>query len=130
MKLSPGDLEMLARSWITPEIAEANGLFRVSSAEGAELIGRNRNGDYAGIAIPYFLPGADTVREYQLRMEETKLIRFAQLKEYVPRGRTTIWSWVKQGYFPSPVRIGKNGIAWRLEEVQAWIKSREKTQQV
>lgn len=81
MKLSPGDLEMLARSWITPEIAEANGLFRVSSAEGAELIGRNRNGDYAGIAIPYFLPGADTVREYQLRLDHPEL-------ELTPSGTT------------------------------------------
>lgn len=79
--LTPGDLEMLARSWITPEIAEANGLFRVSSAEGAELIGRNRNGDYAGIAIPYFLPGADTVREYQLRLDHPEL-------ELTPSGTT------------------------------------------
>jgi prophage regulatory protein len=60
-------------------------------------------------------------------MEETKLLRFKTLREYVPSGRTTIWRMVKDGRFPAPVRIGKNGIAWRSDEVQNWIKSREKT---
>ena len=60
-------------------------------------------------------------------MNETKLLRFKKLREYVPRGRTTIWQWVKEGKFPAPVRIGKNGVAWRSDEIQNWIKSREKT---
>jgi prophage regulatory protein len=59
-------------------------------------------------------------------MEEIKLMRFKKLRENVALGRTTIWQMVKDGRFPAPVRIGKNGIAWRSDEIQAWIKSREK----
>jgi predicted DNA-binding transcriptional regulator AlpA len=60
-------------------------------------------------------------------MEEIKLIRFKQLRaDFVPRGRTTLWQMVRDKQFPAPVRIGKNGIAWRSDEIQAWIKSREK----
>ena len=52
MMLTSSDYEMLVRSWITPELAEAAGLYRVSSPEGGLLIGRNGHGDYAGIALP------------------------------------------------------------------------------
>jgi hypothetical protein len=34
----------------------------------SELVGR-KGGNYAGIAIPYFLPGSNTVREYRLRRD-------------------------------------------------------------
>ena len=59
-------------------------------------------------------------------MDETKLLRFKKLRERVPLGRTTIWRMVKDERFPAPVRIGKNGIAWRSDEIQKWIENRER----
>jgi hypothetical protein len=39
---------------------------------GGEIVGR-RGGNYAGILIPYFLPGSDRVREYRLRRDQPEL---------------------------------------------------------
>jgi len=40
--------------------------------DGREIVGR-RGGNYAGIIIPYFLPGSDRVREYRLRRDQPDL---------------------------------------------------------
>jgi putative DNA primase/helicase len=68
-KLTERDFESLAARWITPELAECAGLYRVTSAEGAQLVGRNGAGDYSGIAIPNVLPGQMRAREYRLRRD-------------------------------------------------------------
>jgi P4 family phage/plasmid primase-like protien len=73
MKLSESDLRMLAASWITPDLAEAAGIFRVNSADGAVLVGRNGKGDYAGIVIPHTCPGIENTRENQLRLDHPEL---------------------------------------------------------
>lgn len=36
---------------------------------------------------------------------------------------TAIYSWVKKGTFPQPVRIGRSA-RWSLEEVEAWIQNK------
>jgi len=37
--------------------------------------------------------------------------------------KTAIYSWVKKGTFPQPVRIGRSA-RWSLEEVEAWIQNK------
>jgi len=37
--------------------------------------------------------------------------------------KTAIYSWVKKGTFPQPVRIGRSA-RWSLEEVEAWIHNK------
>jgi predicted DNA-binding transcriptional regulator AlpA len=32
----------------------------------------------------------------------------------------------KRGQFPERIRLGQNSVAWRLDEVQAWIETRSK----
>jgi hypothetical protein len=60
----------LARSYITPELAQQARLYRVDSLEGARLVGREgKRGDYAGIVFPYFMPGNSQPREYRLRRD-------------------------------------------------------------
>ncbi len=71
--LTESDLRVLAQSWIPPELANAAGLRRVTSSEGAHLVGRNGAGDYSGIAIPYRWPGLSDTREYRLRRDHPKL---------------------------------------------------------
>ncbi|MDT7690173.1 MAG: hypothetical protein QOE46_2932 [Acidobacteriota bacterium] len=72
-ELASSDLEKLAESFITPELAQQAGLFRVDSAEGARLVGRNGGRDYSGIIFPYTLPGCDSTREYRLRRDKPEL---------------------------------------------------------
>ena len=67
-ELSSADWIALEGRWVNRELAEAASLRRVDSFIGAQLVGR-KAGDYAGIAIPYFLPGSPYVREYRLRRD-------------------------------------------------------------
>jgi prophage regulatory protein len=36
--------------------------------------------------------------------------------------RSTIYSWIAQGLFPAPVRIGPRRVAWRKQDVDQWIQ--------
>ena len=68
--LTEKDYSNLTHSFITPEIADAAGLRRVSDLDGAEMVGRPRKAgtDYAGIVFPYFLPpNCNCPRQYRLR---------------------------------------------------------------
>jgi prophage regulatory protein len=67
----------------------------------------------------------DTVESRANALPETGFIRAAQLcPGIVPIGRTTLWRKVKAGEFPAPVRLSANVVAWRVEDVRAWINSR------
>ena len=35
----------------------------------------------------------------------------------------TLWRKVKAGTFPQPIKLGKNITAWRMNEVEDWMKS-------
>ena len=67
--LTESDFEMLNRSWIDRAHAEKAMLRRVTSVEGAELVGQTDGHDYAGIAFPYVWPGESHAREYRLRRD-------------------------------------------------------------
>ncbi len=67
------DLESLARFYITPELAEQARIYRVTSEEGAQLVGRNRHGQYAGLVFPYIWPGETHPREFRLRRDHPDL---------------------------------------------------------
>lgn len=41
----------------------------------------------------------------------------------IPFSPATLWRKVKDGSFPAPVKISQRGVAWRVEDVQAWIKA-------
>lgn len=38
--------------------------------------------------------------------------------------KATLWRWRRDGLFPPPVELGPNSLAWRREDVEAWIASR------
>jgi hypothetical protein len=72
--LSATDLTTLERdSWIDRATAEAFGLYRVLSAEGADLVGRTDRDDYAGIVFPVYGPGECGPKEYFLRRDHPPL---------------------------------------------------------
>ena len=70
--LRPPRLCALEARWIDQCLADHAHLRRVDSMTGGEIVGRN-SGNYAGILIPYFLPGSDQVREYRLRRDQPDL---------------------------------------------------------
>jgi P4 family phage/plasmid primase-like protien len=77
--LTAQDLDCLARSYITPELARASGIYRVDSEQGAQLVGRRPSAgtDYGGIVFPNYLPEAEHPREYRLRLDHPPLERKA-----------------------------------------------------
>jgi len=67
--LTEADYQMLAKSWIPRSLADSVGICRVSSAQGAEIIGCDKPGNYAGIVFPYFYPGETQARDYWLYLD-------------------------------------------------------------
>jgi prophage regulatory protein len=57
-----------------------------------------------------------------------RYLRFKELKQRVPLGRTTIWRMMREGRFPLSRRIGKAATAWLENEIEEWIKRRPSTQ--
>jgi predicted P-loop ATPase len=90
------DYAALAARWIAPDIAEAAGLRRVASQEGAEIVGRtDSRADYAGMLIPYAWPGEFHVRDYRLRRDNPDLEQTShglkQRRKYLsPPGRANL----------------------------------------
>ena len=39
-------------------------------------------------------------------------------------GLSTLYSWMAQGIFPKPIKIGANRVAWRLADLEKWRDSR------
>ena len=61
------------------------------------------------------------------RNGESKILRLEKAREVQHRtafGRTTLWKKVREGEFPKPLNIGNGRIAWRSDEIDAWIESR------
>lgn len=88
------DLAALEReSWIDPATAEAFGLYRVSSLDGAALVGRTDHEDYGGIMFPVYWPGDDAPKENFLRRDHPSMERSsngtlkASRKYLAPPGR-------------------------------------------
>src|SRR2546421_322500 len=100
--LTESDLEHLARSYITPELARSAGIRRVDSVEGAEIVGRRARSDedYSGLIFPYVWPGEPHTRERRLRRDNPDLEQsgdgqIKETKKYLsPPGRGNLF------YFP------------------------------
>lgn len=59
-------------------------------------------------------------------MQETRVIRFAELKVKVGASRSTIFRWERDGKFPRHFSLGANSVAWLLHDVENWIAERAK----
>lgn len=55
---------------------------------------------------------------------KTGFLRQSQIiPTLIPFSPATLWRKVKDGSFPSPVRISERVSAWRVEDVRAWMQS-------
>ena len=54
-----------------------------------------------------------------------RMITSAELPYRVGQSLSWIYKAEKQGLSPRRVRLGKRGIGWRGDEVEAWLNSRE-----
>lgn len=87
--LPEGDSLALEReSWIDSATASAVGLYRVSSEDGADLVGRTDRDDYSGIVFPVYWPGNQEPRESYLRRDHPSIENGKLKQKYLaPPGR-------------------------------------------
>lgn len=62
-----------------------------------------------------FLPVTGYIRQSQL------------IPEIIPVSSATFWRMVKAGEFPQPVKLSERCTAWKVEDIRAWIKSKDET---
>lgn len=54
----------------------------------------------------------------------TKLLRLPDVLENTTLSRTGLYTLINRGEFPKPVKLGERAVAWRDDQVQAWIDAR------
>jgi prophage regulatory protein len=54
----------------------------------------------------------------------TKFHRLPQVIAHLDVSKSSIWSWVRQGKFPRPIKLSENITAWRASEVEEWAQSK------
>ena len=53
-----------------------------------------------------------------------RLLRFGEVRQRTGLSRSTIWRMERSGSFPRRVQVSINVVAWREDEVAAWIASK------
>ena len=53
-----------------------------------------------------------------------RLLRLPEVLRITGLARSTLFAMVARGEFPPPVHIGPRAVAWREDEVWAWVESR------
>ena len=38
---------------------------------------------------------------------------------------STLYDWISKGLFPRPIRLGARAVGWRIEDLEAWERSRQ-----
>lgn len=61
---------------------------------------------------------SDTIKE------PVRLLKLPEVKQLVALGRDSIYCGVREGTFPAPRKVGERAVAWRSDEIEAWIASR------
>ena len=52
-----------------------------------------------------------------------RLLRFGEVRQRTGLSRSTIWRMERSGVFPKRVKVSVNVVAWREDEVTAWISN-------
>ncbi|MDH0057063.1 helix-turn-helix transcriptional regulator [Stutzerimonas stutzeri] len=53
-----------------------------------------------------------------------KVIRLQQVMEMTGLGRSTIYKYVSESWFPKPIPLGGRSVGWLEGEVAEWIRER------
>ena len=65
-------------------------------------------------------------RKYTTKDGTTRIIKARPERQGVlPMGETTIWDKVRAGEFPAPIKLTERITAWRIEDIEAWMASKE-----
>jgi prophage regulatory protein len=71
------------------------------------------------------LPPQFEIQDELAHRTRVRLLRRAEVERLTGLSRSTLYSWMKEGRFPQPVRLGERIVAWRESDVIEWLESRE-----
>lgn len=55
---------------------------------------------------------------------EAQILRERDVLAMLGISKATLWRWRRAGDFPAPLQLGPNTVAWRGEDIAAWLESR------
>lgn len=61
-------------------------------------------------------------------LPQTGFVRKPVVLAHVPYRATKLWVEIKAGRFPAPVKFSERLVAWRAEDVHAWIAAQNAAQ--
>ncbi len=65
-------------------------------------------------------------RKYTSKNGDTRIIKGKPASRgLLPFGESTLWTKVRTGEFPAPVRLSDRITAWKKSDIVAWMKSKE-----
>lgn len=56
--------------------------------------------------------------------EPNSFIRIKDVIEMVGLSRSSIYKYVSEGEFPSPIKLSERSVAWRRGDIDAWVMSK------
>ena len=56
----------------------------------------------------------------------TDIIKLPEVMQRSCLSKATIYRLIKAGNFPQPVQLGCRSVAWRVEEITAWLNSQQR----
>jgi prophage regulatory protein len=59
----------------------------------------------------------------RMRLEEAAFLRVSDVLRLIPISKSTWWSGVRQGRYPTPVKLGPGITAWRADEIRNFIEA-------
>ncbi|MBF0141549.1 MAG: AlpA family phage regulatory protein, partial [Magnetococcales bacterium] len=52
------------------------------------------------------------------------MLRLPDVLKLIGVSRSTLYLWIRQNQFPSPIQLGANSVGWRASAINKWIDSR------
>ncbi|MBB4216287.1 putative DNA-binding transcriptional regulator AlpA [Rhizobium sp. BK212] len=59
-------------------------------------------------------------------LPEVGLLRLSEVLRYIPVSRSTIYSKIKAGTWPAPVRVSERVVAWKSSDIRDLLERFEK----
>lgn len=64
---------------------------------------------------------SQSIQKEKGSLPQEGFVRLPQVLEVIPISKTQFWLGIKEGRFPSPVKLGTRTSAWRVEDIRALI---------
>ena len=58
--------------------------------------------------------------------EQARTLRLPEVLSYVGLSKSTVYGLMRRDDFPKPIRLARRAIAWRKDDLDAWIDARER----